>query len=493
MWDHMDQYILSLDQGTSSSRSVIFNAAGKEVAVSKKEFTQIYPEPGLVEHDAETIWETQLSTMRDVMMQVNITTKDIAGIGIANQRETVVVWDRATGKPIHNAIVWQDRRTSQICQELKDAGVDKVIRSLTGLTADPYFSATKVRWILDNVAGAREKAQKGTLCMGTIDSWLIWNLTDGKTHVTDATNASRTLLYNIRTGDWDDDLLEMFAVPRSMLPEIVDSSGVVGKWKGIPISGIAGDQQAALFGQGCFEPGQIKNTYGTGCFMLMNTGERIIDSKNGLLSTVAWQLDGKREFALEGSVFMAGAIFNWLRDGLQIVEDMYEFDQLAKSVDDNGGVVFVPAFTGLGAPHWDPFARGSIQGLTRGATRAHICRAALEAISFQSTELLESFVRDSSVDISELRVDGGASISKLLMRIQSDQIQCKIVRPKNIETTAFGAAALAALGVGFWESKGHITKLWQEDMSFTPSPWNENLSSQRMRWNKAVERTKHWE
>jgi glycerol kinase len=386
MWDHMDQYILSLDQGTSSSRSVIFNAAGKEVAVSKKEFTQIYPEPGLVEHDAETIWETQLSTIRDVMMQVNITTKDIAGIGIANQRETVVVWDRATGKPIHNAIVWQDRRTSQICQELKDAGVDKVIRSLTGLTADPYFSATKVRWILDNVAGAREKAQKGTLCMGTIDSWLIWNLTDGKTHVTDATNASRTLLYNIRTGDWDDDLLEMFAVPRSMLPEIVDSSGVVGKWKGIPISGIAGDQQAALFGQGCFEPGQIKNTYGTGCFMLMNTGERIIDSKNGLLSTVAWQLDGKREFALEGSVFMAGAIFNWLRDGLQIVEDIYEFDQLAKSVDDNGGVVFVPAFTGLGAPHWDPFARGSIQGLTRGATRAHICRAALEAVSFQSTE-----------------------------------------------------------------------------------------------------------
>jgi len=493
MKDDMDQYILSLDQGTSSSRSVIFNIEGEEVAVSKKEFTQIYPKPGLVEHDAKLIWETQLCTMMEAMRKADITAKDIAGIGITNQRETVVVWDRATGKPIHNAIVWQDRRTSQVCQQLKDAGVDKVIRSLTGLTADPYFSATKVRWILDNVAGARERAEAGKLCMGTIDSWLIWNLTDGKTHVTDASNASRTLLYNIHTGEWDEDLLEMFAVPRSMLPEIVDSSGIVGKWQGVPISGIAGDQQAALFGQGCFEPGQIKNTYGTGCFMLMNTGERIIDSKNGLLSTVAWQIGGKREFAMEGSVFMAGAIFNWLRDGLQIVKDVFEFDELAKSVDDNGGVVFVPAFTGLGAPHWDPFARGSIQGLTRGATRAHICRAALEAVSFQSAELLESFVRDSSVDITELRVDGGASISKLLMRIQADQMQCKIVRPKYIETTAFGAAALAALGVGFWKSKEHITKLWQEDMSFTPRPWNENLASQRKRWDKAVERTKHWE
>lgn len=489
----MAQYILSLDQGTSSSRSVLFNVDGEVVAVSKKEFSQIYPEPGLVEHDAETIWETQLSTMLDAMMLAEITAKDIAGIGITNQRETVVVWDRATGKPIHNAIVWQDRRTAEVCQQLKDAGVDKVIHSLTGLTTDPYFSATKVRWILDNVDGARGKANAGELCMGTIDSWLIWNLTDGKSHVTDATNASRTLLYNIHTGDWDDDLLEMFAVPRSMLPEIVDSSGVVGKWLGAPISGIAGDQQAALFGQGCFEPGQTKNTYGTGCFMLMNTGERIIQSKHGLLSTVAWQLDGKRQFALEGSVFMAGAIFNWLRDGLQIVKDVFEFDELAKSVDDNGGVVFVPAFTGLGAPQWDPFARGSIQGLTRGTTRAHICRAALEAVSFQSAELLECISRDTSMKISELRVDGGASISKLLMHIQSDQMQCKIVRPKNIETTAFGAAALAALGVGFWDSKEHVTKLWKEDASFSPNPWNEQLATQRKRWDKAVERSKHWE
>jgi glycerol kinase len=488
----MAQYIISLDQGTSSSRSVIFDREGEIVAVNKQEFTQIYPKPGLVEHDAQAIWKSQLSTMMQVMKQANITAKDIAGIGITNQRETVVIWDRNTGKPIHNAIVWQDRRTSQICQELKDAGVDKVIRSLTGLTADPYFSATKVRWMLDNVSGAREKAEAGKLCMGTIDSWLIWNLTEGKTHVTDASNASRTLLYNIHTGKWDDDLLEMFTIPRCMLPEIVDSSGVVGNWQGVPISGIAGDQQAALFGQVCFDPGQIKNTYGTGCFMLMNTGERIIDSKNGLLSTVAWQLNGKREFALEGSVFMAGAIFNWLRDELKIVKDVFEFDKLAKSVDDNGGVFFVPAFTGLGAPHWDPFARGSIQGLTRGAKRAHICRAALEAVSFQSAELLESFVRDSSVKISELRVDGGASISKLLMGIQADQMQCEIVRPKNIETTAFGAAALAALGVSFWESKEHITKLWQEDMSFAPNPWNEKLAGQRKRWDKAVELTKKW-
>lgn len=492
MVGNMDQFILSLDQGTSSSRSVVFNKQGEIVGVSKKEFIQIYPEPGLVEHDAVAIWETQLSTMLDVMKQADITHENIAGIGITNQRETIVVWERATGKPIHNAIVWQDRRTSQICQQIKNAGVDKVIRSLTGLTADPYFSATKVRWILDNVSGAREKAEAGKLCMGTIDSWLIWNLTEGKKHVTDASNASRTMLYNIHTGKWDDDLLEMFTVPRSMLPEIVDSSGIVGNWQGIPISGIAGDQQAALFGQGCFEPGQIKNTYGTGCFMLMNTGERIIDSKNGLLSTVAWQINGKREFALEGSVFMAGAIFNWLRDGLQIVKDVYEFDKLAKSVDDNGGVFFVPAFTGLGAPHWDPFARGSIYGLTRGSTNAHLCRAALEAVSFQSAELLESFVRDSSVAISELRVDGGASISKLLMRIQADQMQCKIVRTKNIETTAFGAAAMAALGVGFWQSKEHIAKLWQEDLSFPPNPWDKDLEKQRIQWDEAIKRTKHW-
>lgn len=489
----MAQYILSLDQGTSSSRSVIFNREGATVAVSKKEFSQIYPKPGLVEHDAEAIWEAQLSTMLEVMIQANITPEDIAGIGITNQRETVVVWDRSTGKPIHNAIVWQDRRTSNICQQLKDAGVDDVIRSLTGLTSDPYFSATKVRWILDNISGARDKSNAGKLCMGTIDTWLIWNLTDGKSHVTDATNASRTLLYNIHTGDWDDDLLEMFQIPRSMLPEIVDSSGEIGQWSGVPISGIAGDQQAALFGQGCYEAGEIKNTYGTGCFMLMNTNDRIIQSKNGLLSTVAWQLNGERKFAIEGSVFMGGAIYNWLRDGLQIVKDIFEFDELAKSVDDNGGVVFVPAFTGLGAPHWDPYARGSMQGMTRGTTKAHICRAALEAVSFQSTELLECIARDTAMTITELKVDGGASISKLLMRIQADQMRCDIVRPKNIETTAFGAAALAGLGVGFWDSKEQIKALWQLDASFSPKPWNDTLAKQRKRWDKAVERSKYWD
>lgn len=489
----MAQYILSLDQGTSSSRSVLFNHLGDIVAVSKSEFGQIYPEPGLIEHDPKQIWQTQLATIKDVLKQAGITQKEIAGIGITNQRETVIVWDRSTGDPIYNAIVWQDRRTADVCQQLKDAGMDKVIHSLTGLTADPYFSATKVRWLLDNVPDARKKAEAGKLCMGTIDSWLVWNLTKGKKHITDATNASRTLLYNLHTGTWDKDLLDMFDIPSSMLPEIVDSCGVGGDWEGIPISGIAGDQQAALFGQGCHAPGQIKNTYGTGCFMLMNTGERIIQSKNGLLSTVAWQIEGKRTFAIEGSVFMGGAIYNWLRDGLQIVTNVFEFDDLAKSVDDSGGVVFVPAFTGLGAPHWDPYARGSMQGMTRGTTRAHICRAALEAVSFQSAELLESMIKDTSINSTELRVDGGASASKLLLRIQADQMQCRIVRPKNIETTAFGAAALAALGVDFWESKEHIQSLWQEDMSFTPSPWNDSLAQQRKRWDKAVKCSMYWE
>ncbi len=488
----MSKYLLSLDQGTTSSRSVLFDITGNMIAVRKKEFAQIYPEPGLIEHDAEAIWEAQYHTMLDVIESANISLKDIAGIGITNQRETIVVWDRRTGKPIYNAIVWQDRRTAKVCQELKNAKVEKVIKSLTGLTADPYFSATKVRWILDNVDGAHALAQKGHLCMGTIDSWLIWKLSDGKCHVTDATNASRTLLYNIHTGTWDDELLELFQVPRSMLPEIVDSSGEVTRWKGIPVAGIAGDQQASLFGQGCHQPGQIKNTYGTGCFMLMNTGDRIIHSSNNLLSTVAWQIKGKREFALEGSVFMGGAIFNWLRDGLGIVKDVFEFDELAKSVDDSGGIVFVPAFTGLGAPHWDPFARGSIMGMTRGTSKAHLCRAALEAVSFQSTELLECIQKDADAKVSELRVDGGASISKLLLRMQAEQMQCNIVRPKNIETTSFGAAALAGLGVGVWSSRKEIAATWQKDVLIKPKPWNQELERERMRWDEAVRRSKKW-
>lgn len=488
----MARYLLSLDQGTTSSRSVLIDQRGEVVAVSKQELTQHYPEPGLVEHDAVEIWNTQHKTMLEVLKEANARPSDVAGIGITNQRETVVVWERNTGKPICNAIVWQDRRTSRVCQQLKDAKMDSVITSLTGLTIDPYFTATKVRWILDNMENARHLAEQGKLCMGTIDSWLIWNLTEGKKHVTDASNASRTLLYNIHTGTWDDDLLEMFDIPASMLPEIVDSSGVVGHWDDVPIAGIAGDQQAALFGQGCFEAGQMKNTYGTGCFMLMNTGDRIVSSQCGLLSTVAWQINGKRTYALEGSVFMGGAIFQWLRDGLGIVKDVYEFDALAKSVSDNGGVVFVPAFTGLGGPHWDPFARGSMQGLTRGSTKAHLCRAALEAVSFQCAELLESIKKDTQADITEMNVDGGAAISKLLLRIQADHMQCTMVRPKNLETTAFGAAALAGLGVGFWKSKDEISSMWQLDLSFPPSPWNDDLAKQRSEWDSAVERCKGW-
>lgn len=488
----MSKYLLALDQGTTSSRSVLIDSSGTMIAVSKKEFEQIYPEPGLVEHDPIAIWETQLATMLDVIKQADITLTDIAGIGITNQRETVVVWNKDTGTPIHNAIVWQDRRTADVCKQLKDAKVDKVIKSLTGLTTDPYFSATKVRWILDHVEGARSLADRGKLCMGTIDSWLVWNLSEGKSHVTDATNACRTLLYNIHTGTWDDELLELFQIPKSMLPEIVDSSGEVAQWNSIPIAGIAGDQQASLFGLGCHNPGQIKNTYGTGCFTLINTGERIVQSENNLLTTVAWQIGGKREFAIEGSVFMGGAIFNWLRDGLGIVKDVYEFDELAKSVDDSGGVVFVPAFTGLGAPHWDPFARGSIQGLTRGTTKAHLCRAALEAVCFQCTELLESIQKDAQVKINEIRVDGGASISKLLLRIQANQSQCSIVRPKNIETTSFGAAALAGLGVGLWNSQEEIAATWEQDILIEPTPWDDSLAQHRAQWDKAVQNSKHW-
>lgn len=488
----MPKYLLSLDQGTTSSRTVLFDITGKMVAVCKKEFSQIYPEPGLVEHDAEAIWKTQYQTMLDVIKSAEIALTDVAGIGITNQRETVVVWDRRTGKPVHNAIVWQDRRTAKVCQELKNAKVDKIINNLTGLTADPYFSATKVRWILDHLAGTRSLAEQGHLCMGTIDSWLIWNLSDGKCHVTDATNACRTLLYNIHTGTWDDELLELFKIPRSMLPEIVDSSGEVTKWKGIPVAGIAGDQQASLFGLGCHQPGQIKNTYGTGCFMLMNTGDRIIQSSNNLLSTVAWQINGKREFALEGSVFMGGAIFNWLRDGLGIVKDVYEFDALAKSVDDSGGIVFVPAFTGLGAPHWDPFARGSVMGITRGTTKAHLCRAALEAVCYQSTELLECIQKDADAKVTELRVDGGASISKLLLKTQAEQMQCNIVRPENIETTSFGAAALAGLGVGIWNNTEEIAATWKQEVLIKPKPWNKDLELERAKWDEAVRRSKNW-
>ena len=486
----MPRFVLSLDQGTTSSRAILFNHKAEVVASSHQEISQHFPQSGWVEHDPEEIWQTQQQTILDVLEQAQLTESDIAAIGITNQRETVVVWDRHTGKALMNAIVWQDRRTADQCRQLKDAGLESVIHSITGLKIDPYFSATKVQWILDNVEGARARAEAGELCMGTIDSWLIWKLTDGKQHVTDATNASRTLLCNIHTGEWDDALLDEFMVPRSMLPRIVDSSGTVGEWRGIPIAGIAGDQQAALFGQACYEPGLAKNTYGTGCFLLLNTGDRVVRSSNQLLSTIALQIDGVREYALEGSVFVGGALFQWLRDGLELFDDVKEMDALAATVDDSGGVVIVPALAGLGAPHWDPFARGLITGISRGTTKAHMCRAALEAVCFQSLELVECVQRDASIHLEELRVDGGASTSDLLMQIQADLMGCAIVRPKVTETTAFGAAGLAGLAVGLWESKLELARTWQEEKRFIPQISEEKRRQMRAAWDAAVEMAK---
>lgn len=486
----MSKFVLALDQGTTSSRSILFDHSGQVVAVAQHEFTQYFPQSGWVEHDAEEIWQTQLQSINEVIEAAGAEISDLAAIGITNQRETVVVWDRFTGKPISNAIVWQDRRTADTCKQLKDAGFESALSALTGLKIDPYFSATKIKWILDNVDGARVRAEAGELCVGTVDSWLIWNLTNGEEHVTDATNASRTLIYNIHVGGWDSVLLEKFDIPKSVLPKVVDSSGEVGRWKGVPISGVAGDQQAALFGQACYEPGMAKNTYGTGCFLLFNTGERVVRSSNQLLSTVALQIEGVRHYAIEGSVFIAGALFQWLRDGLQIIEDVKEVDKLAATVEDSGGVVIVPAFAGLGAPHWDPFARGTITGLSRGTTKAHICRAALEAVSFQAVELLECVQRDASTRVTELRVDGGAASSDILMQIQADLMGCEIVRPKVTETTAFGAAALAGLAVGFWESKQELAETWQEEKRFKPQMSDEKRLEMRILWNAAVANAK---
>ncbi|MFC4992955.1 glycerol kinase GlpK [Rubritalea tangerina] len=482
----MARFILSLDQGTTSSRSILFDENGVAVATSQYEFRQYFPESGWVEHDAVEIWETQLKTMLEVMEKVGVTEKDVAGIGITNQRETVLLWDRRTGEPVANAIVWQDRRTADLCRQMRDAGLEPAVSALTGLRLDPYFSASKVQWLLDHVEGARERAEAGELCMGTIDSWLVYKLTEGKVHVTDATNASRTLLCNIHTGEWDDILLGKFGVPRGVLPRIVDCTEVVGEWRGVPISGMAGDQQAALFGQACYAPGMAKNTYGTGCFMLLHTGDRVVRSQNQLLSTIALQRGGKREYCLEGSVFIAGSLFQWLRDGLQLFDTVQEFDALAQSVPDSGGVVIVPALSGLGAPHWDPFARGLITGLSRGTTKAHICRAAIEAVSFQSVELLECMQGDASREISELRVDGGATASDLLMQVQADLMGCDLVRPEITETTAFGAAALAGLGVGFWESREALAAAWREEKRFSPQKGSSWRKGRRAEWDKAV-------
>jgi glycerol kinase len=491
------KYVLSLDQGTTSSRAILFDHAGSIVAVAQKEFPQIFPKPGWVEHDPRDIWSSQAGVAAEVLTKASVSAADVAAIGITNQRETTLVWDRFTGKPIHNAIVWQDRRTAGVCDRLRARKLDKMIRRKTGLVIDAYFSATKVQWILQNVRGARERAKAGDLAFGTVDSWLIWNLTGGKVHVTDASNASRTMLYDISKGDWDDELLKLFGVPRSMLPEVRSSSEVYGMTTllgaPIPIAGIAGDQQAALFGQACTKPGMAKNTYGTGCFMLMNTGTKRIASKNNLLTTVAWRIGDRTEYALEGSIFIAGAVVQWLRDGLQFFRSAAEIEALAASVGDTGGVYLVPAFAGLGAPHWDQYARGTIVGLTRGSTKAHIARAALEGIVLQVMDVLKAMEADAGIKLKELRVDGGASANDLLMQLQADLLNVPVVRPKVAETTALGAAYLAGLAVGFWKNQADIARQWQVDKRFKPAMKTAARSKITKGWERALSRAKAWE
>jgi glycerol kinase len=494
----MSQYILALDQGTTSSRSMLFDKLGNIISSAQKEFKQIFPQPGWVEHDAEEIWSTQYGTMAEAVAKANITMRQVVGIGITNQRETTVVWERKTGKPVYNAIVWQDRRTASYCDELKAAGHAQMIQQKTGLVIDAYFSATKLKWILDNVAGARNKAANGELAFGTIDSWLTWKLSGGEVHVTDVSNASRTMLLNIHSCEWDDELLKLFDIPKSLLPEVKPSSkvyGVTGSFvrdSRMPIAGIAGDQQAALFGQLCTQPGMVKNTYGTGCFMLMNTGEKAIASENNLLTTIAWKINDKVEYALEGSVFIAGAVVQWLRDELKIIRTSAEVEKLAQQVKDTGGVYIVPAFAGLGTPHWNPYARGTIFGLTRGSSNAHIARAALDSIAYQTYDVLKAMEADSGIQIKELRVDGGATINNQLMQFQSDILNCKVVRPKITETTALGAAYLAGLAVGYWKDIDDIQHQWQVDKTFSPSLDEEKRIELVRGWQRAVKATISW-
>jgi glycerol kinase len=491
----MEQYILSFDQGTTSSRAIIFNKQGSIIATAQKEFTQFFLQPGWVEHDANEIWSTQLGVAAEAISKAGLTVENIAAIGITNQRETTVVWERATGKPIYNAIVWQDRRTASFCDELKRKQLDKIIQQKTGLVVDAYFSATKVKWILDNVEGARTKANNGELCFGTIDTWLLWNLTKGQVHATDVSNASRTMLCNIHTLQWDGELEKIFDIPGNMLPQIRSSSEVYGTTqnilsaKNIPIAGIAGDQQSALFGQMCTQPGMVKNTYGTGCFMLMNTGEKPVASSNNLLTTVAWKVNGITQYALEGSVFIAGAVVQWLRDGLGIIAKSSDVEALAAKVNSNDGVYVVPAFTGLGAPHWNQDARGTIVGLTRGSTASHIARAALESIAYQTMDVLKAMEADSGISIKELRVDGGATANDLLMQFQSDILNTKVLRPKVTETTALGAAYLAGLAVGYWASIDDIQQQWQIDKTFAPSMEESKRNELTAGWQKAVTTT----
>jgi len=494
----MPDYILSLDQGTTSSRAIIFDKKGNIVATAQKEFTQHFPQPGWVEHDANEIWSTQLGVATEAILKAGLTVQDIAAIGITNQRETTVVWDRDTSLPIYNAIVWQDRRTAEYCDTLKKDGHAQKIQAKTGLVTDAYFSGTKVKWILDNVEGARDKAQKGELCFGTIDSWLLWKLTNGKVHATDVSNASRTLLYNIHELKWDAELLSLFGIPDNMLPEVRSSSEVYGHTeniltaKKIPVSGIAGDQQSALFGQMCTQPGMVKNTYGTGCFMLMNTGTKPVASKNNLLTTIAWKVNGEVQYALEGSVFIGGAVVQWLRDGLKIIQTSGDVEALASKVEDNGGVYVVPAFTGLGAPYWNQHARGTIVGITRGSSNAHIARAAVESIAFQSMDLMQSMQADAGLPIKEVRVDGGATVNNQLMQFQADIINTNVVRPKITETTALGAAYLAGLAVGFWKDINELQQYWQKDNDFSPSMKDEKRKDLQKNWKKAVRAAQAW-
>lgn len=491
-------FILALDQGTTSSRAILFDHLGKNKATSQKDFKQIFPQPGWVEHDPEEIWESQLQSALMITELAGTGFKEIAGIGITNQRETTIVWDRETGQPIYNAIVWQDRRTSKYCDSLKQKGHLDSIKKKTGLIIDAYFSATKLKWILDNVNGAREKAKAGKLCFGTVDTWLIWKLTKGKTFVTDVSNASRTMLFNIKSLKWDKALLELFDIPMSILPEVRESSEVYGVTDEsifgveIPISGIAGDQQAALFGQLCTEKGMVKNTYGTGCFLLMNTGDKPVYSNNNLLTTVAWKINGKTNYALEGSVFVGGAVVQWIRDGLHLIKDAKEIETLASEVNDNGGVYFVPALTGLGAPYWDSYARGTIIGLTRGTTKSHIARAALEGIAFQVYDIVKSMEADSNAKGTELRVDGGATANNLLLQFQADIFEFPVVRPVFLETTALGAAYLAGLSVGFWKSIDELKNQWSVDRIFKPELGENKINNLISQWHRAVSRSKNW-
>lgn len=495
----MKSAILALDQGTTSSRAIVFDHAGAIRAVAQQELSQSFPRAGWVEHDPQQIWETQLATARRALAEAGLKPGDIAAIGITNQRETTVLWDRKTGAPVHPAIVWQDRRTAAFCDELKRAGHTGLIQQKTGLVPDAYFSGSKLRWLLDRVPGARARAQRGELAFGTVDSWLLWQLTGGTVHATDASNASRTLLFNLTTGTWDEELLQLLNIPREVLPEVRSSGEIYGETAAtlfgspLPIAGIAGDQQAALFGQNCFTRGMAKNTYGTGCFLLMNIGSEPRPSQNQLLTTVAWRLGGSTEFALEGSVFIGGAVVQWLRDGLGLIRSAQEIESLAASVPDSGGVYLVPAFAGLGAPHWDQYARGTLTGLTRGTTAGHLARAALEGIAFQVADVLEAITQDSGIAVNELRVDGGASANNLLLQFQADILQVPVVRPRVIETTALGAAYLAGLAVGFWKNRDEIQRAWQMDRTFAPQMSRADAVHRRQRWAEALNRARDWE